>query len=137
MGVYNTVLHCRCTVCKEKFEIGSGVRSEIGSLLEIVIHNQPLHVFSSWPCEWVSNLVLVQYLSSDAHILLAKRFTDSFLFLLRSPILVLGLPRESYYKENLEQEKLFLPRLVFCLTSIQDANILLSIAGQASILIDM
>jgi hypothetical protein len=32
--------------------------------------------------------------------------------------LVLGLPRESYYKENMEQEKLFLPRLVFCLTSI-------------------
>nr|ACR35581.1 unknown [Zea mays] len=25
--------------------------------------------------------------------------------------LVLGLPRESYYMENLEQEKLFLPRL--------------------------
>jgi hypothetical protein len=43
--------------------------------------------------------------------------------------LVLGLPRESYYKENLEQENLFLPRSVFCLTSVQDANILLSIAG--------
>jgi hypothetical protein len=35
VDVYNNVLHCRCTVCRERFEIGNRIRSEIRSLLEI------------------------------------------------------------------------------------------------------
>jgi hypothetical protein len=36
-GVYNIVLYCRCTVCIEEFEIGSEIRSMIGSLLHITL----------------------------------------------------------------------------------------------------